>query len=433
MRKIGKTEYFYWLYDQIECTNFVLSASLLKLDLCLSVERPLEQTIKNIQRLQERLVLTKNKEIYFKVSDKNRTTISYRFGNTEKLKRLMITELSTKFKDDQVPIRVLLYLLIPENKFILIVTFNHVFTDGSGALKIFRELIRNIYETGQNAQAKVITPTPSQESLLPPSVKGVRLSIKGLKVLHRRKKQSRIDNKDIASYLSCPKERKLLLEKAELSKAQSLQLLIACRKRKISITSYLAAVQCSVIRDLIDDRGNIPIPIQIPFDNRSRLLPLDRCDIPGLYITIPELRPQINKDYDIWNLAGSIGSEIKRISDSWERYMTFQLFPRKLFRPDQRGVEKLKRALSNKEIASTLTNMGRIEKRVGQSMLTFVDSLDFAVAPARNCILCSSVVTYNEKIHINLVYNTAIVEEKRINDITDRYLSRLTILCNDQN
>lgn len=430
MRKLGKTEYFYWLYDQIECTNFVISASLLELNLCLSVERPVEQTIRNIQRLQERLVLTKKKEISFKTSHKYRTTISYRSGNNEKLKRLMIKELSTRFKDDQVPVRVLLFMLIPDNKLILSVTFNHVFTDGSGALKIFRELIRNIYEPGQNDQGQLITPTPSQESLLPSSVKGIRLLLKGLKLIYRRKKQKRIYNNDIASYLSSQKERNILMEKVEVNKTQTQQIVSACRNRRISITSFLAAVQCTVIRDLIDARGNIPIPIQIPFNNRSRLLPQDRYDIPGLFITIPELRPQIKEEYDIWNLAGLIGAEIKRLSDSWERYMTFQLFPGKLFSPDQRGVEKLKKTFSNKEVASTLTNLGKIEKRSEQSMFKFVNSLDFAVAPARNCILCASVLTYNETMIINLVYNTSIVEEKRIKDITERYLSRLTIQSN---
>jgi hypothetical protein len=42
MRKLGKTEYFYWLYDQIECANFLISASLKKFDSSVSIEKPLK-------------------------------------------------------------------------------------------------------------------------------------------------------------------------------------------------------------------------------------------------------------------------------------------------------------------------------------------------------------------------------------------------------
>jgi NRPS condensation-like uncharacterized protein len=424
-RRLGKTEYFYWLYDKIDCTNFVLATTLTGKGAGICVEQHLEKTLKSFSRLQESVVVEKNKVPGFAKKKVFNTTVSYRSGNEGLYSDLLKKELTEAFEQGQAPVRALVYYLIPENKLMLAITFNHVFNDARGALTIFKFLLTSIYWS-ETSESKFILPeTPAQEKLLPRSVRGLCL-LKHIKSSETKKRNniSFRNNNSIspASYREFRIFRKLVDEE------KTETILKYCKSNKISITSFLAAIQCSLVRDFMAVEGEIPVAINIPFDNRDNILPGDMGNIPGLYITIPRLIININNNYELPVIAGEIGKRLKYLKESKERYLTFQFFPAKLFPPDTRGINLLKKSLSKKPVSSMLTNLGKIELKTNDGRLIPVPNIDFHVAPSRDCIVCTSAVSYKRQLSISVGINTAITGYERSSDIFERYISRLLIL-----
>lgn len=107
--------------------------------------------------------------------------------------------------------------------------------------------------------------------------------------------------------------------------------------------------------------------------------------------------------------------------------MTFSLFPKNLFSCDQKGIQKLASTLKRNVVSSTLTNLGVLNQD-NYSFTNNMKGLQFVVGPSRDQIMCTSMITYNNNLVINIVYNTGMIPCERINDISERFLSRLLLV-----
>ena len=423
-RKLGKTEYFYWLYNKIECTNFVLATTLKSKTTAICLEPHIERTLKNFSRLQEVIHQEKSSYPVFIKNKIFRSTIAYRHGDHNTYNSLLVKELSEPFQGEQAPVRALLFFLSPENKLFLALTFNHVFTDARGALTVFSFLLNDIYSSKANTPAYKISPTPSQESLLPGSVKGFSLL---RHLIHTGRRNINNNSCSAQNQIYPAPQREFSLFRETFNSERTGCIVKYCKAGKISLTSLLAAIQCSLVRDLIPSREETRVVINIPFDNRKSVLNEENEGMPGLYITIPQIDLPVKADYNIGDLARIIDSKLQSLRSSNERFLTFQLFPARLFPPGKRGVRLLSKSLGKKPVSSMLTNLGRVNLESDKNEVLPVPYLDFLVAPSRDCIICTSAVTYKNCLSLSLAINTAITGIERSLDIRERYISRLLL------
>jgi len=412
IRELGNAEYFYYLYNKLAPTNFVIVASL---------SIPIEE--KEISKAMN--ILVNSNDIFrMKIVPISLTQLAFCekpiqtieahaiTGPANMLESLMAVEVNTPMRNDNEVLHLTIFTEDESKSQHLLFTFNHILTDATSAVEMVQKTVA--YASSKNLPSVVEHKTVSLnlESLLPSIVRGMGFLRSAFSLVKRSfltGRRSKIMQQRIFGEYNF-QSRSVNIKSICLKEYSSQKLIELARTNHLTVHHLLSSVIAVIIRNQYEWKGKFPLIISTPVSLRKMLDPEIDVDVPGLYISIPKLRIPVGNDDDIFEVAQLIKTELQHVIHSNEVLILWKLLPRKKFPNTSEGLKQMDRTFSKNNDSAMISNLGVVPILPELKPKNPLRSLHFAVAPPKDALLCCAVCSYREEMVLNFCFNADLLQ-----------------------
>jgi NRPS condensation-like uncharacterized protein len=407
IRFLGNAEYFYFLYNRIATTNFVvLIESSERLETA-NLQTAIEAVIDKYEVFRMHIVVESPTRLSFVTGDSRIPRIIHLQPSTIELNTVIEIEINTPLETEDTPFRFTIYSDEEASSHHLIITFNHTLIDASAAVSIAQEILLAA-KFPHKFESSAQTLLPNLEKLLPRKTRGIFVLKAILLMVMRGLKSTKLYGKPEKSTKGRYnyKSRNIHLQRMQLNSEKTTAIIELARKNSITVHHLLSAVQLVAFRKFYKEEGVLPLMIAMPVNLRNFLTPPLPLNAPGLFISIPKLTIPIPKEYFTIEIARMVKSNLDDQIASGEAVVLWKILPRSIFKASPQGIRNVDIAFSKNPDYSMLSNLGVVPTIEPFRNIDFVGNIQFGVAPPKDCMLCVSVCSHNGSMNINLCFNT---------------------------
>ncbi len=431
IRLLGNAEYFYFLYNRIASTNFVvLIESPERLEIA-NLQTAIELVIERYEAFRIDIVVESPTRISFATGNSRMPQIIHINSSTKELNTVIESEINTPLQTEDTPFRLTIYSDEELNSHNLIITFNHTLIDASAAVLIAQDILfaakcPHKYESSSQPLH------PNLERLLPQKARGIFVLKAIMIMVMRGLKTSKLYGKPEKSTEGRYnfRSRNIHLERVQLNGEKTTAIVEMTRKNSITVHHLLSAIQLVAFRNFYKREGTLPLMIAMPVNLRNMLTPPVPPNAPGLFISIPKLIIPIADENATIEIAKMVKCELDSQMASGEAAVLWKLLPRSIFKTSPQGINKIEMAFSKNPDYSMISNLGVVPAIAPMTKAGIVSNIHFAVAPPKDCMLCVSVCSCNGFMNINICFNTDLLTIDNCIQYTAEYNKILTSLLN---
>ncbi len=424
-RRLGRTEYIYWLLDQLYCLNFVVFAELEDaLD-----EEGLELALDIVQQenpaIQSKIVIDSSRQPCFQSVLASEQPIKLEVHALRNWRKKIEAQLITPFARGEAPLARFLWFRGKSKKSVVAMVFHHAVADGKSGACVLLDVLRRSVKRDRVPEFKAAHPSAQQLDLI--QDKGaIRGKLKELKFWLNTGKAVLKFAEQLPGYSMKPGDaRKVKTIPFSISAKTNAALLAECRDRGTTMHGALGASLLLAINDEFDSVDARSLGLNSLADMRSVLKGnLTERDL-GLYIATLTTVHKLGKKPNFWALAGEIPDRLKEIMNSGDANLINNIYTElPLFTPDQSGARKLQKIVALAPPSSMLTNIGRINERPLSNTVS-IRSLAFAVSPPAQHPVCVTAASYRGTMHLNLLYDQCKLKDDQAQRIAKKMRSNL--------
>ena len=407
IRLLGNAEYFYFLYNRIATTNFVVVIESSKKLEAANLQTAIEAVVERYEAFRMHIVEESPTRLSFAMCDSRIPRIIQMQPSTNELNTVIESEINTPLETEDTPFRLTIYSDGEARSHHLIITFNHTLIDASAAVSIAQEILfatKSPHKYESSPQPLL----PNLEKLLPRKTRGIFVLKAILSMVMRGLKSTKLYGKPEKSTEGRYnyKSRNIDLQRMQLDSEKTTAIIELARKNRITVHHLLSAAQLVAFRKLCKKHGILPLIIAMPVNLRNMLTPPVPTNAPGLFISLPKLTIPIPKENNAIEIAKMVKSNLDDQIASGEAVVLWKILPRSIFKASPQGIRKVDAAFSKNPDYSMISNLGVISTIEPLKNEHLVSNIQFAVAPSKDCMLCTSVCSYSGSMNINLCFNT---------------------------
>lgn len=410
-RPLGKAERFYWLYDRVSCTNFVVVAEFDELPPREPLIRALDTARRRHPLLGVRIVIGDEGEVCYEPGPAGSISVPVVPGGQQGWRTEIIKQLDARFPDGAFPL--LRCMAIPstteDGTSAVVFTFHHGVTDAGAATRLVEEVLTDAL-LGLPVDDSTFPARPPQEALYDNPFRGIGGLLRRLwyALTDALERIRRGTPRALPDPFARGRVRSLVLERIQLRRDRTVILRHRCRKHRTTIHGVLGAVQLMALSEEFrgEDAGNELLGSAIGM--RERLKPPVTARELGMFISMVRTQHHVGEDVKPWDLARDVKAEIERRVTRGDAHLLWSTFPpNSQFPPSAQGAAKLASVIDIQALPSILTNIGRVGPEAGSGPIR---ALHFAMAPHTGCALVTAVCSYRGQLVANCTFDTRMVD-----------------------
>jgi NRPS condensation-like uncharacterized protein len=393
-RSLGKVEYFYWLYDQVSCTNFVIICSLTSE---LDPVRLQNEIVKLAEQHPALYLLFVRSEKNLPVFSKRQWTdfkITMHSGSRDDIQRMVEEQLNARFGDQESPLfRVAYWHQGGDHLPTIIVTFHHALTDANAATLFVKDAVA---ATRGIPLDKLSFNEPSQpvEYLAPHKFSGFSGFVYLLQYMGERLfTQVHITPRQPPSvHPFKDKERINHVISFTLESDAYDKLLNRCKAESTTIQGVVCAAQLMAFREEFPDDNSVSVSIRTAVNLRPYLKSTVNNRDFGMYVSLVTTMHKLKKQTNLWELARDVKSQLsKRIEQGYTHFLWRVMPPKRIFCPNRKGALKSERFMRSIYKGSMVSNLGQLADTKEEPSQTGIETLGLVISSPRHEPLCSGV------------------------------------------
>ena len=402
-RKLDAGERFFWLLDRVSGMNFVVFAELAcRLDVA-QVNAVLQEAQQAHPLLCVKIVHKGEDELWFESADLPLTT-HIRTVNQENWQSAIEQEMSHVFALDEAPLlRCLLLEFGDAERSVLALTFQHAIADGRSGTTLLREILGRLFNPAQAVFAKPAA-HPPMHTVFPEKYHWHKQPEAAIQLGEIRKAELKRHGRPVTlPWLDQLAPQRLpRFERIELATEETARLLKHCKQQGATLHGVLGAAQLLAKFKSIAADTPLTFSLGSPADMRPYL----EGEIPttslGLYVSLLFSTYQVSIGQDFWELARSVGSDIKRQLARGDGHLLFAQVKPDAFPPTDEGIAAFGKMMLASPQSSMISNIGVVEPVPGADQ---VESISFVLCPMPYQLMFSAVSTFKGRLIINLAYD----------------------------
>lgn len=296
---------------------------------------------------------------------------------------------------------------LPDERWVLALTFHHSIADARSAFTVLRETLE--IAGGTSAPLPAIAPRPSLLTLYPPHWRGAA----GQAAAAELKAVKRDENKQAGSPATLPDYQELLplLQPEFISLHYAPPQLHAMSERAKAETTTLhgliGAAQLLAIRQQIEGSGEKLLGLTSPADLRPSLEPAMDTHTPGFYVTLLAPAFTVGGPDDFWPLAREISARNRSQYLRGDGHHLYHFYPpAEAFAPTTEGQAAFDAMMLRGHQSSVLSNVGRIPAFAGLRSDLKVERLSFCLSPTPKQPIFTSATSYEDRLTLNISYDS---------------------------
>lgn len=421
-RPLGTAERFYWLFDRISCTNFVVVAEFDELPPRAPLIKALDTARRRHPLLGMRIAVDGSGTVCYEPAPETSVSVPVLQGGEPAWTEECLRQLDLRFGEDEFPLlRCQAFPAVSEDtRSAIVFTFHHGVTDAGAATWLVEEVLTDAL-LGLPVDDTVLPSRPPQEALYPTGFRGLGGWIKRLVVVLSDKLEQW--RKGAPRLLPAPAPepgdaRSLVLEKVVIDKERARLLRHRCHKQRTSIHGVLCAAQLQALAGELhgDEAGSEAIGSAIGM--RTRVSPPLPDRELGMYVSMVRTRHRLDPSRTTWDLAREVKSELERRVSRGDAHLLWSAFPpAATFPPSDDGARRLAQLLAQEPVPSIVTNIGRVGPEAGTGP---IKALHFAMAPQPGCALVTAVCSYRGTLVLNCSFDGAVLDAERAARVAQR-------------
>jgi len=413
IRELGHAEYFYYMYNKLASTNFVVAVELRQAIRKGALSDSVNSLFKEYEVFHSKIETKSATRLAFCRGSFQHIGLSEQAGKKSALNPCIAKEVSTPMEIESCPLRLTIFTEVDSKTQFLLFTFNHLFNDASSALVLVQKtLALTLSETGSITLQKQSF-SPNQEQLYPCSVHGLSFLKAIVSMIKRdrsvKKKYGRMEQRISKKYSD--QSRNIDLMRTSLNKMRTRNLLAIARKNGLTVHHLLCAIQLMVVRRHYHSSGVVPLSMSMPVNLRGMLHPVVDPETPGLYISIPKLSIPVGVHPNLMELASVVKSELERKISSKEVFILWSLLPRSRIPNSEEGLCSMNALFSKNPESTMISNLGAVPVLPVLESWNPIHSLHFAVAPPKDAMFCSAVCSFNGEMVLSICFNTDLLSK----------------------
>lgn len=425
-RLLDQAEAFFWLLDRHSAMNFSVIAEGSGALSAAEIAAALPQLQARHPLLTVAITLDEAGRLIFQPAPEKHAVLTHTTHRTKDWHTQLARATVQPFALATAPLfRAHLYLL-PDEHWVLALTFHHSIADARSAFTVLRELLE--LAGGTSPPLPAIAPRPSLLTLYPPHWRGAA----GQAAAATLKAIKRDENKQAGSPATLPAYQELLplLQPEFISLRHSppqLQAMLARAKaEQTTLHGLIGAAQLLAIRQQIDGNGEKLLGLTSPADLRPSLEPAMDTHTPGFYVTLLAPSFMVGGPEDFWPLAREISARNRRDYLRGDGHHLYHFYPpAESFAPTAEGQAAFDAMMLRGHQSSVLSNVGGIPAFSGLRADIQVERLSFCLSPAPKQPIFTSVTSYADRLTLNISYDSARLPEhlaRQIAHMLDHWL-----------
>jgi len=415
-RPVGTAERFYWLFDRVSCTNFVVVAELVRPIDPGALAEALGEARQAYPLLDARIGLDEKGQVILEpgLAPAERSRVDVRAVDGDGAAGVA-TQLSEPFPWGSHPLHRFALHRRADSSERLVATFHHALLDARSGLWLVERILARAL-CGEALGSAPALP-PCQESLYPARWKGVRARLGALGMVLRGRLES-MGSVQIPIEGQGPR-RPLVLSLA-LDPPASAAWLERARREGTTVHGGLCAAQLIALRAEIEEQGSRKLSLYHPVDLRPSFEPALETSAPGMFISMVPTSHQLGPEIDLWGLAREIRARVVCAVERGDAHLAWTGSPPMwIFPPDERGARREQKMMDLLPPMTVVSNVGRVGAP-SAALLQAVRGLHFAMGPQTGCPLLSAVTTWGGTLRVNLCFDRERVSPVRAERIRAR-------------
>jgi len=426
---MGTSEWFYWLYNKLSCTNFVIairSDTLIAHD---TLHRKLREIQARQPILRTGIFLEPGAVIpSFGLLEDSSVPLEI-IHDDQPVETHILNQLEARFEDNSsLPTwRCTLLQHSEQQASTLVFTFQHALFDGKSAAHLIESILSHISGDMDVSSLSAADRLPTQETLYPAKYRGIRGRLRLLwqvlvdmvTVLPRfRLKQLR----DVASDDTT---RSLGMHSISFDVEPTRRIVAACRIHNTTVNAAISAAQLLAVRDQISLEGTTDLSLH----NAINMRPYLEAPLPdnhtGMGISMVQTYFHVGNDTDFWELARHTKQQLSgKINNGaghtlWTGFASPRHFP-----PNKKGLNRLQKLTEMTPPNTIITNLGIWQSSDNNQ---YSDAW-FAMGPSMHCPLISAVHTFNGSLQISCIFDKNLIQNDTAQRIAESIQKRLDAL-----
>ena len=427
-RPMGTSEWFYWLYNKLSCTNFVIAVRSNTLIAPEYLHTKLGEIQARHPILRTGIFLKPGAVIpSFGLLEESSVSLEI-IHDAQPVDAYILNQLEAKFEDNSsLPAwGCTLLQHSGQHASTLVFTFQHALFDGKSAAHLIEIILSHISGNMDISSMTAADRLPPQETLYPAKYRGVRGRLRLLwqvlvdmvTVLPRfRLKQLR----DVASDDTT---RSLDMHSIAFDRETTRRIVESCRTQNTTLNAAISAAQLLAVREQVSKDGTADLSLHNAINMRPYLetpLPDNQT---GMGISMVQTYFHVDTDHDFWELARQTKQQLTQKTNKgaahtlWTGFASPRYFP-----PNEKGLGRLKKLTEMTPPNTIITNLGTWESSGNRWSETW-----FAMGPSKHCPLISAVHTFNGRLQINSIFDKNLIRNDTVQRIAQSMQERLESL-----
>jgi NRPS condensation-like uncharacterized protein len=429
IRPLGPTEAIYYLLDQLYCLNFVVFAEIsgsldpARLELAL-------QTVQVEQPLLRASLAVVRGRASFKAVPPEQAVLKAQVCLLRNWRAAVAAELDRPFSGDAPLARFLWFR--GRGKSVAAMVFHHTIADGKSGASVLIEVLRRA--GGEDTALILRQPHPSAQELDLIQSKGiVEGSLKKLKYWFSQGQAALKFAKQLPGYdMRLGAQRSIKVIPLSLPGKATQNLLAACRAHGTTVHGALGAAQLLALNQEFGQAQARPLGLTSLADLRGVLSGNLSASDMGLYIATITTVHSLAAEPDFWQLAADIRDQLQKVLTSGDANLVHSIYQEDSLLPVNRARARLvQSAVALAPASSMLTNIGRLEALELHNGAR-VHSLAFLVSPPPQHPICVTATSYDNCLHLNLLYDRVKMDDGQARRIADALTCLLEAAANGQ-
>jgi hypothetical protein len=402
-RRLGPTEAIYYMLDQLYCLNFVVFAEIRGPMDGTALHRALLLAQREHPLLRTRIDLVQGHPC-FKAVPMDRAPLKVQAAALRNWRHTMAAQLNTPF-DDRAPLARCFWFCDGAEKSVVAMVFHHCIADGKSGTQVLIDVLKRA--AGEDPAERLQPAHPSAQDLdLIKHKSVVDSSVQKLKYWLGQGKAALLFAQQIPGYdMGLRSERDIRAIPFLIAKATGQALLTQCRAKGTTVHGALGAAQILALNAEFDAPGARHLALTSLSDLRGVLSTKLTAEDLGLYIATITTVHAVTVEPQFWPLAVDLRNQLARVLSSGDANLVHTIYPQApLIAPNKRSANWVQSAVSLAPPSSMLTNIGRLDA-VKLANGARIRSIAFAVSPPPQHPICVTVATYDDRMHLNLLYD----------------------------
>ncbi len=427
IRKLGNAEYFYYLYNKLAPTNFVVIASLnINLEIK-AISKSLNTLVNTYEIFGTKIVPVSSTQLAFCENPIQTIEPHEVIGPANMLNSIIAQEVNSPLKHDNEPLHITIFTENESKSQHLLFTFNHILTDAAAAVMMVQKTVAYALSGRVPLAVDQKAISLNLERMLPSSVRGLGFLRTAFSLVRRsvliKRRDKKLQQRISGEYNF--HSRSVYINRIRIQKQPSQNIRKLARNNRLTIHHILSAILAVIVRKQYEQKGKIPLTISMPVSLRKMLNPEIDFEVPGLYISVPKLNIPVSNDDHIVKVAKLIKTELQHVIHSKEVLILWNLLTRKKFPNTGEGLERMDMTFSKNADSAMITNLGVIPIIPELESKNLIRSLHFAVAPPKDALLCCAVSSYREEMVLNFCFNTDLLPKNNCQTLYQEFESEL--------